>query len=307
MPDSTIEVARAIEYGTMLRVLSQQTKSKFVPRVMNDTIVGAKAKEYSRLGEADNQEMGTRHGDTPLNEQEHSRRWITLTDADSGVLLDKADSWKMLLDPTSKYIKNQTSTLHRKQDDIIIAAALGDAAAGETLAATTVAFKDDSISINGDGTATSLGTLAAVATVADIDIDKMLLMMQIFNEEDVDADIPKCWAVSPKAVRIMLGLTKVGSSDYAAVKNLQNGKVEEYAGFQWFWSNRLTKDAATSTAYRSFAWAQDGIIFAQAKDVMSRISERDDKKYAWQGYTCISCGAVRFEGAMVHECLNKVA
>jgi hypothetical protein len=196
--------------------------------------------------------------------------------------------------------------LQRQQDDKIIAAALGDATAGEE-AGTTVAFEDDSISINGNGTATTLGTLAAVNTVADIGIDKMLLMMQIFNEEDVDADIPKYWAVSPKSVRDMLNLTKIGSADYAAVKNLQNGNVDRYAGFSWFWTNRLTQDAATSTAYRSFAWAEDGIIFGQAKDVTARISERVDKKYSWQVYTVISCGAVRFEGEKVHECLNQVA
>lgn len=306
MAYSTIEVARAQQYGTLIRSLSQQVKSKFVPNVENDTIVGAKAKCYDRLGEAESQDATTRHGDTPLNEIEHSRRWITLTDKDTGTLLDKFDEWKMLLDPRNKYTQHQSSELQRQQDDVIISAALGDATAGEERG-TTVAFQDDSISINGDGTATSLGTLAAVVTVADIDIDKMLLMMQIFNQEDVDPDIRKYWAVNPKTVRDMLNLTKVGSADYAAVKNLQRGMIDEYAGFNWFWSNRITKDAVTETAYRDFAWAEDGIIFAQAKDVTARISERSDKKYAWQVYSCISCGAVRFDGAKVHECLNQVA
>ena len=306
MPVSTIEVARAQQYGTMIRSLSQQTRSKFVPRVEQDTITGAKQKSYDRLGEASSQDSTTRHGDTPLNELEHSRRWIVLTDTDTGTLLDKQDDWKMIIDPRNKYARHQAMELQRQQDDVIITAALGNATAGEE-AGTTVAFEDDSISINGDGTPTSLGTLASVQTVADISIDKMLLMMQIFNEEDVDADIPKYWAVSPKSVRDMLNLTKVGSADYAAVKNLQNGKVDEYAGFSWFWTNRLTQDSATSTAYRSFAWARDGIIFGQAKDVTARISERVDKKYSWQVYTCISCGAVRFEGEKVHECLNQVA
>ena len=91
------------------------------------------------------------------------------------------------------------------------------------------------------------------------------------------------------------------------MKNLQRGMVDDYSGFKWFWSNRILKDAATETAYRSISWAEDGVIFGQAKDVEATINQRADKKNAWQVYSVISCGAVRFEGEKVHECLNKVA
>lgn len=303
---STVEVARTLQYGSLIQSLSQQVKSKFVPRVRMETIVGAKAKAFERLGEAVSQESTVRHGETPLNEIDHSRRWVTLTDTDTGTLLDKQDSWKMLIDPKNKYTQHQAMELQRKQDDKIITAALGDATAGEERG-TTVAFEDDSISINGDGTATSLGTLASVQTVADMSIDKMLLMLQIFNQEDVDPSIRKYWAVNPKTISDMLDFTEIKSHDFATLKNMQNGSVELYMGFHFFWSNRITKDAATETAYRSFAWAEDGIIFGQAKAVSAEIDKRPDLKNAWQVYSVISCGAVRFEGAKVHECLNKVA
>ena len=305
MADSTIEVARTLQYGTMIQTLSQQVKSRFVSRVRNETIVGAKAKAFERLGEAESQDSTVRHGDTPLNEMKHSRRWVTLTDKDTGALIDKQDDWKMLIDPKNKYTQHQAMELGRQQDDLIIAAALGNATAGEERA-TTVAFEDDSVSINGDGSATSLGTLAVSGTEVDISIEKMLLMMQIFNQEDVDPAITKYWAVRPKAIADLLALEKIGSSDYATLKNLQRGDVDFYAGFKLFWSNRITLDAASSDCSRSFAWAQDGIIFGQAKGITARISERADKKYSWQVYSCISCGALRFEGAKVHECLNDL-
>lgn len=306
MPDSTVEVARTLQYGTMIQSLSQQVNSRFIPRVRMETVTGAKSKAFERLGEADSQPSTVRHGETPLNEIDHSRRWVTMTDTDSGALLDKQDEWKMLINPRNKYTQHQSMELARKQDDKIITAALGTATAGEERA-TSVEFKDDSISINGDGTATVLGTLAAVATVVDISIAKLLLMMQIFNQEDVDPSIRKYWAFNPKSIADLLDITEIGSHDFNTVKALQQGKVEFYAGFHMFWTNRLTKDVATETAYRSIAWAQDGIIFGQAKNITARISERDDLKYSWQVYSVISCGAVRFEGEKVHECLNKVA
>jgi hypothetical protein len=306
MSDSTVETAFTLQYGTMIQSLSQQVKPRFVPRVRPETIVGAKAKAFERLGEAESQDSTVRHGDTPLNEIEHTRRWVTMTDTDTGALLDKQDSWKMLIDPKNKYTQHQAMELGRKQDDKIIAAALGTATAGEERA-TSVLFKDDSISINGDGTATALGTLATPQTEVDITLAKMLLMMQIFNQEDVDPSIRKFWGVNPKAIADLLALTQVGSADFATVKNLQNGSVEFYAGFHLFWSNRITKDTTDQTCYRSIAWAEDGIIFGQAQAIQADIDKRPDKKNAWQVYSVISCGAVRFEGEKVHECLNKVA
>jgi hypothetical protein len=215
----------------------------------------------------------------------------------------------MLIDPKNKYTQHQAMELGRQQDDKIIAAMLGSATTGEERA-TTVAFKDDSLSINGDGTVTVLGTLATApgaGAVADITIAKMLLMMQIFNQEDVDPSIRKYWAVNPKAIADLLLLTQIGSADFNTVKALQQGRVEFFAGFNMFWTNRVTKDAATETAYRSIAWAEDGVIFGQAKDISAAIDKRPDLKNAWQVYSIISCGAVRFEGEKVHECLNKVA
>lgn len=306
MAVSTVEVAFTKQYGSQIYTLAQQTKSRFASRVRNETVVGAKAKAFERLGQAECQQIDTRHGDTPINEIPHSRRWVNMLDWDTGSMIDKEDSWKMLINPRNKYAQAQSMTLGRKMDDRVIVAALGTAKCGEDQG-TDVLFKDDSISINGDATATTLGTLAVVATVADMSLAKMLLMMQIFNQEDVDPDIRKYWAVNPKTTMDMLNLTEVKSADYNIVKVLTEGKMSSYMGFNWFWSNRITKDAVTETGYRSIAWAEDGIILGKAKNIMSRISERDDKRYSMQVYSCMSIGAVRMEGAKVHECINKVA
>ncbi len=309
MADSTVSVAFTQQYSALVYKLSQQKGSKMQSRVRVETITNAKDAFFERLGNATVQKITTRHGDTPLNEQPHSRRKVTPADYNTATLLDTADRLKMLIDPRSPYAQQQAAALGRKKDDIIIEAALGDAGTGVD-GLTLVSFKDESISINGDGTPTTLGTLATAAgsgSVADISLEKILLMMQIFNEEDVDPDIPKHWMVHPKSIEDMLNLEKLTSADYVTVKNLQQGGIETFHGFSWFWSNRITKDAASETAYRSIAWAQDGLILAQAQEVMSRITERDDKNYSIQVYSEMSMGAVRMEGAKVHECLNKVA
>jgi len=305
---SSVSTAFTEQYSALVYILSQQMGSKFQDKVRNETVVGAKNRFFERLGAASAQEITTRHGDTPLNEIPHTRRRLTPADYNTATLIDFQDDLKMIIDPRSPYARMQATELGRTFDDILITAALGDVSTG-VAGGTTVAFKDDSISINGDagGSATTLGTLAAVGSVADIDLAKMLLMMRIFNDEDVDPDIPKYWAVPPKDIQDMLDITEVGSADYNTVKALAAGKVDTFAGFKFFWTNRLPADAATSTATRTIAWAEDGLILGKASDIKSRITERDDKNYSTQVYSEISAGAIRLEGAKVHECLNQIA
>jgi hypothetical protein len=306
MPVSTITTAFTKQYADNLYILSQQNGSKFQPCVRTETIVNTEEAYWDTLGTVEAQEKTTRHGPTPNNEQTHGRRKCTPVDYNTCSLLDNEDKLKMIIDPTNSFAITQAAALGRKKDSIIIDAALGTALEGKT-GSTSKAFKDDSVSINGDGTVTTLGTLASVQTVAAMGLAKILTMMQIFNEADVDPEIEKYWAVTPKDIKDMLDVTEITSADYVTLKALQMGKMETFGGFKFVWSNKITKDAATSTAYRTFAWAKDGIILGVGKEVRSRIDERADLSYALQVYSEMTMGAVRMEGAKVHECLNKVA
>jgi hypothetical protein len=306
---STIDVAFVNQYQAMLYVLSQQQKSKFASRVRNEQVTG-ESKAFDRLGEAEVEEITTRHPDTPNNEQPHSRRWVTPSNFHTNSYIDKQDQVKLLINPQNEYAQNQSRALGRKIDDLIITAALGTAAAGNTPTTSTVAFKDESVSIHGDGTITSLGTLATAAgsgSLADMTVAKIETMLRLFGDADVDDEIPLYWAITPKDVEDLLQIQQIGSSDYNIVKALAEGKLERYSGFMFFKSTRITKDAVTGTAYRTISWAQDGIIWGSSYGVESHIDERTDKSYTVQVYSRMNGGAVRMDGDKVHECLTKVA
>lgn len=303
---SSVDTAFVQNYSSNVYMLSQQIGSKMRNKVRVETVSRAENAFFDRLGEADCQEITSRHGDTPLNEIPHSRRRITPADYNTATLIDNADQLKMLISPQSPYARAQAMELGRKTDDVIIAAALGTVSTGKT-GSTSLNFQSDSLSITGEGVVTTLGTLAHSGTEVAITLAKMLLMMEIFNIADVDPDITKHWMVSPKTVRDMVTLTQVGSADYNTVKTLVYGRADFFAGFNFFWSNRITVDAASSAAYRSMAWAEDGIILGQAEGIISRITERADKNYSMQVYSEMSIGAVRLDGDKVHECLNDVS
>ena len=303
----TIDQVTAQKFASVLYLLSQQQGSKFASRVRNESVESAELAYFDTLAEDDDTAQKTgRHQGTPISEAEFGRRRVVPHPWTNKKVLDKEDLDRMLPDPRNPVAMNQVRSLGRQKDDLIIEAALGTASIGKA-GGSSVTYQVESRAINGDGTVTALGTLATVETIADIGLEKLLTMMRLFNEADVDPDIRKHWAISPKEIEDLLNLTEVGSIDYNTVKALQQGKMETFAGFDFFWTNRLTVDAATSTATRTFAWAQDGLILASIGDISTRIEEAERLDFAWVLFSKMDLGAVRMEGVKVHESLNKIA
>ena len=306
----TIDQVTAQKFASVLYLLSQQQGSKFATRVRNESVQSAELAYFDTLAEDDDTAQKTgRHQGTPISEAEFGRRRVVPHPWTNKKVLDKEDLDRMLPDPRNPVAMNQVKSLGRQKDDLIIEAALGTASIGKA-GGSTVTFQAEARSINGDGTVTTLGTLATPdgsAAETDMTLAKMLTMMRLFNEEDVDPDIRKYWAVTPKDIEDMLDLTEIGSIDYNTVKALQQGKIETFAGFDFFWTNRLTVDGTDGTTTRTFAWAQDGLILASIGDISTRIEEAERLDYAWVLFSKMDLGAVRMEGAKVHECLNQIA
>ena len=303
----TIDQVTAQKFASVLYLLSQQQGSKFASKVRNESVESAELAYFDTLAEDDDTAQKTgRHQGTPISEAEFGRRRVVPRPWTNKKVLDKEDLDRMLPDPRNPVAMNQVRSLGRQKDDLLIEAALGTASIGKA-GGGSVTHQAESIGIDGDGTPSTLGSLPEVHTIADMTLEKMLTMMRLFNEDDVDPDIPKHWAVPPKDIEDMLNLTEVGSVDFNVVRALQQGEMRFYAGFNFFWTNRLGVDAATSTATRTIAWAQDGLILASIGDISTRIEEAERLDFAWVLFSKMDLGAVRMEGAKVRECLNQIA
>lgn len=305
-----IDQVTAQKFSANLHVLAQQKGSKFASRVRNESCVGYELAYFDTLAAftAPTQQT-TRHGDTPLIEPDFNRRKVTPYKWELGTLLDSYDLKRMQEDPQGAVVQGFANSLGRKKDDIIIDALLGIAYIGKTGASSVAGLYAESghYDIDGDGTVTDVETLAAAQTEVVMSLGKILLMMQLFNQDDVDPDLPKHWAVAPDDIKTMLDITEVGSVDFNTVKALAQGKVDTFGGFDFFWTNRLGKDAAGSTCRRTIAWATPGLILATIGDINTSIDKRADKKNETQVYSYMDLGAVRMEGTMVHECLNLIS
>jgi hypothetical protein len=273
----SIEVTTAFvqQYSANVQMLSQQKGSLLRDAVRVESMTGKNA-FFDQVGKATAQKRTTRHADTPQIDTPHARRRVTLVDYEYADLIDEQDKVRMLIDPTSAYAQAAAFALGRAMDDEIISAALGTAFTGETGSTSTALPAGQQIANGG----------------ADLTVAKLRTAKKTLDLASVDPSIPRYIAVGPDQIEALLGDTNVTSSDFNTVKALVQGEVNQFMGFNFITSNRLSKAGNIRSC---FAWAEDGLALAIGKDVMARIDERSDKGYATQVYYCMSIGSTRME------------
>ena len=200
-----------------------------------------------------------------------------MVDYEYADLIDKQDQVRTLIDPTSSYAQAAAFALGRSMDDEIISAVSGNAFSGETGSTTVALPSAQKITESGtDGL-----TLA-----------KLREAKEKFDSASVDPSIQRYLVVGPKQISDLLNTTQVTSSDFNTVKALVNGEINQFLGFTFVTSNRLS---IASSKRLCLAYAGDGIKLALGQDIMTRIDERSDKGYATQVYVCMTMGATRME------------
>ena len=277
-----ITTAFVNQFSANIQMLSQQMGSLLRNAVDVESVNGEKA-FFDQVGSAAAVLRTSRHADTPIVDTPHSRRMVTMSDYEYADLIDDQDKVRLLVDPTSTYSRAAAAAMGRAMDDVIIAAALGNASTGKD-GSTTTALPSAQKIVHGS---------------AGLTIAKLVEAKEILDSGNVDPSIARNILVSPKQVSDLLNNTTVTSSDYNTVKALAMGEINTFVGFNFIVSNRLGTD---SNADRQvIAFASDGIKCAIGKEPAARIDERADKSYATQVYYCQSVGATRMEESKVVE------
>ena len=277
-----ITTAFVNQFSANIQMLSQQMGSLLRNAVDVESVNGEKA-FFDQVGSAAAVLRTSRHADTPIVDTPHSRRMVTMSDYEYADLIDDQDKVRLLVDPTSTYSRAAAAAMGRAMDDVIIAAALGNASTGKDGSTTTALPASQKIAHGSAG----------------LTIGKLVEAKEILDSGNVDPSIARNILVSPKQVSDLLNNTTVTSSDYNTVKALAMGEINTFVGFNFIVSNRLGTD---SNADRQvIAFASDGIKCAIGKEPAARIDERADKSYATQVYYCQSVGATRMEESKVVE------
>lgn len=304
-----IEAWRVQAYNANVYALAQQKLSRFAPVVRSETFKG-KAEFFDRIGLATAQKKIARNSPTPDLDIALSRRMVTTSLYEWGTIVDRKDKLQNIHDPENQFAQAAASSLGRSKDDVIINAALGTAASGESGA-----------------TPTSLGNGQKMASVSagaisGLNVNALLGAKQLFDAAEVPAE-NRFFGHNAAQLRSLLGQTQVTSSDYNSVRALVHGEIDTFMGFKFIHTERLLASSVYSsgltfdintglynasgavsmlgTENSAFAFVGDGLLLGMTEGEVGRIGERADKSYNIQVYNSMDFGAVRMEETKVVE------
>ena len=277
-----ITTAFVNQYGANIDMLSQQKNSRFMGKTREESQTGETG-FYEQIGATSAVERTSRHADTPRVDTPHARRAVTMGTFEWADLIDQADKVRMLIDPTSSYSMSAVMAMNRSRDDVMIEAALGTARTGK----------------NGTTNVILPTSQKIVASATGLTIDKLREAAEIINANDVDPDIRRYLAFSAKQLTNLLATTEVTSSDFNTVKALVEGKINDFMGFTFVRTERLTTDGNGDR--QCIAWAEDGLLMAQGSNNVTKIDELPTKSYSTQVFRSEDFGATRMEEEKVVE------
>jgi DNA-binding protein len=293
------------QFGANVLHLSQQKGSKLRSTVRNES-QKAEVQFYDRIGTVAAVIKAGRHSNTPQLDTPHSRRACSLVDYEWADLIDSQDKMRSLNDPTNDYVMAAMWAMGRSMDDVIIEALGGTAYSGKAGTTAVVLPTTQKYAANN------------ATAVSNLNVRTLRAVARKFDDNDVE-DAERYLICAPSQIEAMLGQTEVTSEDYNSVKALVNGSIDTFMGFKFLKLTRLQAQVAALSgsgttgavgsgttlvgARKCYAYNKAGLILAVGEDVVSRISERDDKGYSTQAYAKMSIGGVRMEEVKVVEIL----
>jgi hypothetical protein len=277
-----ITTAFVEQYKSNVFHLAQQKGSKLRDAVRTESIVG-KSHFFERIGSTAAVKRTSRHADTPRVDTPHSRRKVTMDDYDWADLIDDSDKVRLLISPQSEYAKAGAYAMGRTMDDVIIAAATGNAFGGVSGGSTIALPAGQKIAHGSTG----------------LTIAKLITAKEKLDAANVDPDEARVLVCSAKQISDLLGTTQITSADFNSVKALVQGDIDTFMGFKFIRSERLGTDSNGNRQVLAFTNTSMGL--ALGKDIQTKISERADKNYSTQVYLCMTIGATRVEDEKVIE------
>lgn len=262
--------------------------------------MGEKSQVVNFLGPVEFVERSTPFGDTKLTEVEHTQRWVSGTEYDCAILVDRLDTLKMIYDPASPYVARMQEAANRKKDEVIMSKFFAIAKTGKD-GTTDTAFPSQDIIVHG----------AAGMSVAKLRSTRRLLKKR---HVDLRTSTPYI-AVTGEQVDDLLDEVAVTSSDYNAVKPLVDGEVSKFMGFMFvpYEDNGNADDGKgipthedSGTIRNCPVWVQDGMHEGNWAGLTTTISPRPDKNNIKQIHATFTMGATRLEEGKVMklQCLQ---
>lgn len=272
-------------YTANVRALLQKKGGDIVARVSRGSYKGEKVQVVNFIGPVEFVERTTVHGDTKLVDLEHTQRWISASEYDCAVLVDRLDTLKMIYDPTSPYVMRMQEAAARKMDEIVMNKFFADAKTGKEAATTTPFRSANTVVHNGTGMV----------------LAKLRSLRKLIKKRHVDLRANKpLIAVTAEEIDDLLGETTTNSIDFNAVKPLVDGEVSTFMGFNFlpyekYLGKGIPEYTDGTTVRQCPVWVPDGMHFGMWDGLTIIINNRPDKNNIKQIHASFTAGATRLE------------
>lgn len=286
-----ITAAFVDQFSGNVEHLTQQGDSRFAGKVRSENQKG-KTKFFEQLGATKAVRRTSRHADTPRVDSNHQRRACYLNDYDWSDLVDTLDDVKLLIDPASSYAQSAAMAFNRAKDEEVISAATGSSYADKDGTGAVI----EVVLPSAQKVAVNLGGANIGLTLA-----KLIRTKSILGKAEYPKGSQLYFAHTQQQLDdLLLNVSQVSNSDYAAVKALVDGEVTYFMGFNFIKTELLTLNIATDVR-TCFGYVKQGLLHSTGQDFRARMSERADKNYATQVYANMSTGATRMQEPLVVE------
>jgi hypothetical protein len=283
------------QFGTSWEHLLQQENSRLRETVSMDSDIRGKEKSYNQKGLSTMRKITTRNGKTIASVTDDEKRWIRTEAYDEVTHFDEWDNDLLgeIALPTSETVMAHAMAAGRTMDQVVIDAASGTAYTGETGVTATafLAANQVSVSLSGASEGLTLGKLIAAKSILGI------------NEaygQDGNKNDELVLIVSQKQLDDLLTVTEVTNSDYAAVKALASGEIDNFMGFRFKRTELLTLNSSTDVR-TCLAYVKSGIKLGVTTERSVKTVIRDDLNETLQIRTKIRLGATRMMEEKVVE------
>ena len=285
------------QYSTILEMRLQQMGSKLRPFVTEGGHVGKMASPVQYIAPTTAKAPAGRFALLQPTSAQYMRRWVFPNEREDVQLIDSFDQLETLIDPQSEISRAQAAAFGRALDDIVIQAAFGTAQTGQDAASLAPETFNTALS-----TATppgyQIGVQFGASANTGMTVQKLIEAKRVFRHLHVDLDQdPVTIVIGSQQESDLLNLVQVTNTDYTDRPVLVDGKVSRFMGFNFVVMERLPY---TSTTRSCIAFAKSGLYTGVWRDIMSRLSIRDDMSgQPIQLYTQMMIGATRLQPGTV--------
>ena len=302
IPDWFVDKFKGDVYHTC-----QQKESLLARAVKHEPVVGAEDVAFDMIGKAEMAEKVGRNPETPRNDPNSQRRWVSTTPYHTAYQFDKDDDLQMKLSMQSAVVQEIRFARNRKVDDIILAAFDATVNSGRRNNSATITWAGQSGTTK--YTSTSGGRTIphdcseanCSASDTGMTVEKIELVKEYFMKNEVDESTPIFGLISPRQATNLFGQEEYVNTDYNATKPMVTMMyLKQWGGINWIVSNKVVKGSsndvdADTSVYKCWFWAQDAIILGVADEITVLFSERPDLSHAQQVYVHMNMGAMRHD------------